>query len=128
MVRHLEHRDRRTAGQLRAHRGLVRSRDVAGEQEPLAARLQQDDDAVAVGVAGDAGRAEHLGRQRPEAQRGAAPDLLDDRAGAREGGGERALDRPGDVGAPRAQVVDDVDEAADVVGVHVRGDDGVEAL
>ena len=126
VMRHLEQVEWRAAGADAAHQGFVGARAVSREEEALPAGLDQQHDAVLVGVSGERSGTQHLGAQRAKAQRVSPADLLDGGpdGAQRRGGAPRPLTH---VGPLRAVVVDHARQSPRVVGVGMRHDDGVQA-
>ena len=120
VVRDLEDVHGWAAGQAGARRGLAGAGGVAGEHHAPAAGLQEEHDAVRVGVAAHAGRREHRGLGLAETRREAAAHLHRQGAGAAERRRQTALDGAGDPRAPRPVLPDERGQPARVVGVLVR--------
>ena len=83
MVGYLQHVDRRAAGADGADRGLVGPVEVASKQKAPASRVEEDDDAVIIRLAGEVHRADDLGLQFAEGEDGPRPHVLQLRADLR---------------------------------------------
>ena len=131
VVGDLEEVQRRATGADAGHVVLGRAVVVAGEQHPMAVDVEQQDDAVGVGIAAIPDGIQHLGRKRPEVQR-MATEHRDDLRVCRVQRGDEAPVGLGladvvAVGDLRAELLSQGRQVADVVGVGVGGQHHVEA-